>query len=66
MMQVPTSITLNNGNSSNNQRMQSNAYFTDNMNFHMDIPDKLTSNLMFKINKILQSVYNLFYYTSSW
>ena len=31
--------------------MQSNAYFTENMNFHMDIPDKLTSNFELKINE---------------
>lgn len=39
-MQVPTTITLNNGH----QRNHSN-YFVENATFAMEMPDKLTSNL---------------------
>ncbi len=44
-MQVPTTITLNNGHPVHmNQRNHSN-YFVENATFAMEMPDKLTSNL---------------------
>jgi hypothetical protein len=45
IMQVPTTITLNNGNSSQHlgQRSHSNNYYVENATFAMEMPDKLTS-----------------------
>lgn len=44
IMQVPTTITLNNGNSSQHlgQRSHSNNYYVENATFAMEMPDKLT------------------------
>lgn len=43
-MQVPSTITLTNGNSNRNMNNVSSFNgFPDNMTFPMDIPDKLTS-----------------------
>lgn len=46
IMQVPQTITLNNGsnNASSNHRNPPSNYFTDNATFPMELPDRLTGN----------------------
>ena len=44
-MQVPSTITVNNGNSANNVRNNYNYY--ESATFAMDIPEKLTGKFIF-------------------
>ena len=50
MMQVPSSITLNNNGNATNQKHQSiynnTNHVITNAQFNMDIPDKLTSRFL--------------------
>ena len=49
LMQVPSTITLNNGNTQHMSQRNPINYFVDNATFPMEMPDKLTSK--FFINK---------------